>query len=189
MLFETYNAQGLLSITSVLGEAGKSGRFAFRGDLVLKEGELREGSQRDRKPPEVVIHQAVALADKDKLLFVSGLVYESDNLSMFFDKYLKDMTPETVVLFYVEDIAEKLKVSYEGITLQLLPYPGGMIWNDLLDELYLEKGDLKGQSAEEKVVTAYDAAKDFDTKTTAISYAEALGKTIEVVKELSVGPV
>lgn len=189
MLFDTYNSKGLLSITSVLGEAGGSGQFAFRGDLVLKEGELREGSERDRKPPEIVIHQAVALAGSEKLLFVSGLVYELQDLSLFFDKYQGDMTDETVLLFYVEDIADKMKLSYDGLTLELVPYPGGMVWNELLEELYLEKSDLKGQSAEEKVVTAYEAAKDFDTKAAPIGFEEALGKTIEVVKDLSVGPV
>ncbi len=188
MLLDTYNSKGWLSITSVLGEAD-SGQFAFRGDLVLKEGELREGSERDRKPPEVVIHQAAALASSDKLLFVNGLLYELANLSLFFDKYQDAMTPDTVLLFYVEDIAEKMKVAYEGLTLMLLPYPGGMVWNELLEELYIEKSDLKGQSAEEKVVTAYEAAKEFDTKTEAISLDEALAKTIEVVRELSAGPV
>lgn len=84
MLLASYHEKGLLSITSVLGHTGTSGQYAFRGDLVLKEGELREGSERDRKPPEVVIHQAVVLAGNDKLLFVGGLVYELADLSLFF---------------------------------------------------------------------------------------------------------
>ncbi|WP_031432596.1 hypothetical protein [Methylomarinum vadi] len=189
MLVANYNEKGMLSITSVLGQAGTTGQYAFRGDLVLKEGGLREGSERDRKPPEVVIHQAIVLAGNDKLLFVGGLIYALADLSLFFDKYQSDMTSDTVLLFYVEDIAENMKVAHAGLTLLLLPYPGGMVWNELLETLYLEKSDLKGQSAEEKVVTAYEAAKDFDTKTTAIGFDDALAQTIEVVKELSAGPV
>lgn len=189
MLLANYNEKGLLSITSVLGQAGTSGQYAFRGDLVLQEGELREGSERDRKPPEVVIHQAIVLASNDKLLFVGGLIYALAHLSLFFKKYQHDMISDTVLLFYVEDIAENMKIAHEGLTLQLLPYPGGMVWNELLETLYLEKSDLKGQSAEAKVVTAYEAAKDFDTKATVISFDEALDKTIEVVKDLAAGPV
>lgn len=189
MLLESYNSKGLLSITSVLGATSERDKFAFRGDLVLKEGELREGSERDRKPPIHVIHQAVALASSDKLLFVSGLFYELDKVALFVEKYKDGLTPETVLLFYVENIAEKMKVSYEGCTFQLLPYPDGMVWNELLETLYIEKSDLKGQSAEDKVITVFDAAKGFDTQTETIGYEEALQKTIEVVKDLSAGPV
>lgn len=189
MLLDTLNSQGLLSITSVLGETSDKGIFAFRGDLVLKEGELREGSERDRKPPEVVISAAAALANEDSFVFFNGLMYELEQLSMFVEKYKDALKPETVTLMYVENIGEAMKVEYEGLTFNLLPYPGGMVWNELLETLYLEKSDLKGQSAEDKVVVAYDAAKGFDMKVDAISYDDALGKTIEVVKDMTVGPV
>lgn len=189
MLLDSYNSKGWLSITSVLGPTTENDVFAFRGDLVLREGELREGSERDRKPPECVIHQAVVLASSDKLLFVSGLFYELENMALFLEKYKDALTPETTLLFYVENIADKMKVSVEGNTFQLLPYPEGMVWNELLEELYIEKSDLKGQSAEDKVVTVFEAAKQFDTKTAAISFDEALQKTVEVVKNLSAGPV
>ncbi|MGR9115571.1 MAG: hypothetical protein ACU85E_07375 [Gammaproteobacteria bacterium] len=189
MLLESYNKKGLLSITSVLGATSESGKFAFRGDLVLKEGELLEGSQRDRKTPEFVIHQSLALASEDKLLFVSGLFYELDKLAMFVDKYKEALTPDTLLLFYVENIDEKMKVSFEGFTFLLVPYPGGMVWNELLEELYIEKSDLKGQSAEDKVITVFEAAKDFDTKSAALSLEDASLKTVEVVKDLAAGPV
>ena len=189
MLLESYNSKGLLFITTLLGATSEKDRFAFRGDLVLKEGELREGSERDRKTPECVINQAAILASSDKLLFVSGLLFELDKLSLFVEKYKGDLTSATKLLFYVEDIAEKMKVSYEGFTFQLLPYPDGMVWNEFLETLYIEKSDLKGQSAEDKVMTVAEAAKDFDTKTDTISLEEALLNTIEVVKDLAVGPV
>ena len=189
MLLESYNSKGLFFITSVLGATTESDKFAFRGDLVLKEGELREGSERDRKTPEFVIDQAAILASNDKLLFVNGLFHELDKLALFVEKYKNDLTPDTLLLFYVENIAEKMKVSYEGYTFQLLPDPDAMVWNELLELLYIEKSDLKGQSAEDKVITVFEAAKDFDTKTAAISLEEALQKTIKVVKNLAVGPV
>lgn len=189
MLLDRYNSEGLLSITSVLGSTSDNNKFAFRGDLVLKEGELREGSERDRKPPEFVIHQSVLLASNDALIFVSGLLYQLDKLHMFVEKYKDALTDDTLLLFFVENIDEKIKVEYEGCTFQLLPYRDGMIWNELLELLYLEKSDLKGQSAEDKVVTVFESAKGFDIKTAAISFEEALKKTVEVIKDMAVGPV
>lgn len=186
MLLDHYNSEGLLSITSVLGATSDNEKFVFRGDLVLKEGELREGSERDRKPPQLVIHQSVLLASSDALLFVSGLLYELDKLPLFVEKYKDALTTDTLLLLYVENIDEKIKLEYQGCTFQLLPYRDGMIWNELLELLYLEKSDLKGQSAEVKVITVFESAKGFDTKTKAINLEEGLNKTVEVRKNMAV---
>lgn len=189
MLLESLSQQKLLSIISVLGKTSETDVYAFRGDLVLIEGELREGSDRDRKTPEAVISATAALASESSFIFISGLIAELKHLEILAEKYKEALTPETLFLLYVENIGEPLNVSYQGFTFQLLPYPGGMVWNELLETLYLEKGDLKGQSAEDKVFTAYEAAKDFDSKAEAIDFDTALTKTIEVVKEMAVGPV
>ncbi|MDO8828086.1 hypothetical protein [Methylophaga sp.] len=191
MLLDTYSSQGLLSITSVLGATSTSDLFAFRGDLILKEGEMRSGSEReqDRKPPEFLLHQAAILTDNDKLVFVNGLLYELGTLALFVDKFKADLTADTLVLLYIENISEKMVVEYQGFSFQLLPYVGGMVWNEMLEQLYVEKSDLKGQSAEDKVVVAYDAAKDFAIKADTLSFADALDKTFIVEKDLAVGPV
>lgn len=189
MLLENLNKQKLLTITSVLGATGTADHYAFRGDLVLKEGELREGSERDRKPPEIVIHQSVVLASSEKFLFVGGLLYRLEQLQLFVEKYRDALDQDTILIFYVENIKQNLSVEYQGLTFKCVPYGDGMIWNELLDLLYLEKSDLKGQSAEEKVETVFDAAGSFDIKTSPIVFEEACSNTIEVVKEVGVGPV
>lgn len=191
MLLDTYSSKGLLSITSVLGATSTSDLFAFRGDLILKEGEMRAGSDRaqDRKPPEFLLHQAAILTSSDKLVFVSGLLYELSTLALFVDKFKDDLTADTLVLLYVENISEKMVVEYDGFKYQLLPYVEGMVWNEMLEELYVEKSDLKGQSAEDKVVVAYDAAKDFTIKSDTLSFDDAMERTFVVQKNLAVGPV
>ncbi len=189
MLLEGYNTNGFISITSVLGATSQAGTIAFRGDLTLKKGEFREGSDVDRKPPEFVIQQAIILESGEKLIFVAGLILELSTLKIFLQEYKADLTTDTVFLFYVKNIAENLKVECDGMTFQLIAYQEGMIWNELLELLYIEKGDLKGQSAEDKVVTVFDEAKSFDTKKEAISLDAALDKTIVVKKSSSVGPV
>ncbi len=189
MLLDQYNEQGLLTVTSVLGATGENDTYAFRGDLVLKEGELREGSDRDRKTPELVIHQAVVLSDQEKILFAGGLMYEVEHLPVFVEKYKEALSADSLLVMFVENIAETLLVEYEGFKFQMVPYKEGMIWNEFLDLFYLEKSDLKGQSAEQKVVTVFDSAKDYKGAVDAIAYEAALEKTIVVEKDMAVGPV
>ncbi|MGR9086109.1 MAG: hypothetical protein ACU841_03435 [Gammaproteobacteria bacterium] len=189
MRLASYDKEGLLFITSVLGATSEKGIDAFRGDLVLKQGAFREGSTTDRKPPELCLHQAAILADNEKFIFVSGLFREMMDIPVFVDRYENALKPETVTLFFVENIAEPMSIEINGVLCKCLPYRDGMIWNETLDLLYLEKADLKGQSAEDKVVTVFDAAKSFGTKTPTIDLAAALGKTIVVKKEAAVGPV
>lgn len=189
MLLENYDKQGLLFITTLLGATSQKGVSGFRGDLVLKQGALREGSTTDRKPPELVIHQTALLADSEKLIFVSGLFYELQQLPIFVSQYKDALKPETVALFFVENIESPIQTEIEGITFKLVPYKEGMVWNETLDLLYIEKADLKGQSGEDKIVTVYEAAKGYKLKTDPIPFEEALTQTIIVKKEASSGPV
>lgn len=189
MLLDHYNKQGLLTVTSVLGKTGTAGVSAFRGDLVLVEGALREGSATDRKPPELVIRHANLLADAATILFASGLLYRFEHLPLFIDKYRPAQTVESLLLFLVENIETEMQIERDGLVFHCYPYKGGLVWNDLLDLLYIEKSDLKGQSAEDKVMTVYESARSFVGKAPNLTYEEALTQTIEVVKEDAVGPV
>ncbi|MGD0961482.1 MAG: hypothetical protein ABSB19_16860 [Methylomonas sp.] len=191
MLLEKYNSQGLLWITTLVGKTTTPGLSAFRGDLILIAGAMHEGSSNvhDRKTPELVINQAAVLADSDKIIFINGLFYKLEHLPIFVEKYRDAVTPETVALLYVENIVEPMQIEYEGITFKLLPYKEGMVWNETLEALYIEKADLKGQSGEDKVITMYNEAKNFKIKTPPIALKEGLSKTIEVKKDLSSGPV
>lgn len=191
MLLDSYNSQGLLTISSVLGKTSTAGLTAWRGDLVLIEGAMREGATNpnDRNPPKLLIHQAAMLADSDKILFLNGMVYQLESLAVFVEKYKAGLTADTLALVYVENIAEQMVVQLEGFTFKLLPYREGMVWNETMELLYIEKADLKGQSAEDKVITVYEAAKSFKFKGEALTYEAALTKTVEVKREASYGPV
>ena len=191
MLLEKYDSQALLWITTLVGKTTTPGLSAFRGDLVLIEGALREGSHniRDRRTPELVIHQSAVLADSDKILFINGLFFKLEHLPVFVEKYKEALSPATVAVLFVENIAAPVQLDYEGITFKLLPYKEGMVWNETLEALYIEKADLKGQSGEDKVITLYESAKDFKIKTPPVTLEEALTKTIEVKKDAAVGPI
>jgi hypothetical protein len=191
MLLEKYNSLGLLWITTLVGKTTTPGLSAFRGDLILVEGALHEGSTNvhDRKTPELVINQAAVLADSDKILFINGLFYKLEHLPIFVEKYKDALNADTVALLYVENITIPMQIVYADITFKLLPYKEGMVWNETLEALYIEKADLKGQTAEDKVITMYNEAKGFKIKTAPISLEDGLSQTIEVKKDLSGGPV
>ena len=83
MLLETYQAKGLLTVTLVNGQTGTAGVYAYRGDLVLKEGSLREGSTTDRKPPEKLFIHSALIIENDKIVFINGLLPTLDLLPVF----------------------------------------------------------------------------------------------------------
>lgn len=189
MLLEDYQAQGLLTVTLVNGQTSTAGVYAYRGDLVLKEGSLREGSTTDRKPPEALLIHSALIIENDKIKFVNGLIPKLDLLPVFIEKYQADLAADCIALIYVENITKGLQVELGGIVYKLLPYKEGLVWNEILEELYIEKSELKNQSPEDKVAIAYAAAKTYKPKTPLVSYAEAEANTFVVVKDASVGAI
>lgn len=189
MLLETYQAKGLLTVTLVNGQTSDAGVYAYRGDLVLKEGALREGTTTDRKPPEALLIHSALIVQNDKIKFINGLLPTLDLLPVFVEKYKNDIAPDCLALIYVENIGKGMKVEMEGVTYNLIPFRQGLVWNELLEELYIEKSELKNQSAEDKVTIAYAAAKSYNPKTPLVSFAEAEDNTIVVVKEAAVGAI
>ncbi|WP_262964016.1 hypothetical protein [Methylobacter psychrophilus] len=189
MLLETYQAKGLLTVTLVNGQTSEAGVYAYRGDLVLKEGTLREGSTTDRKPPEALFIHSALLIENDKIKFVNGLLPTLDLLPVFVEKYKDDIAPDCNALVYVENIDKGMQVELEGVTYKLIPFKEGLVWNELLEELYIEKSELKNQSPENKVTIAYTAAKSYQPKTPLLSFSEAQENTIVVVKKAAVGAI
>jgi hypothetical protein len=189
MLLETYQTKGLLTVTLVNGETGKAGVFAYRGDLVIKEGSLREGSTTDRRPPEALLIHSALIIEYDKIKFINGLLPTLDLLPVLVEKYKADLSEDCIALIYVENIGKGLQVELEGVNYKLIPFKQGLVWNELLEELYIEKSELKNQSAEDKVAIAFAAAKSYKPKSSLVSFAEAEANTIVVIKEAAVGAI
>lgn len=187
MLFKTYEAAGLLCNISVNAATSKPDLYAFRGDLVLEEGDIADASGR-RKPPRSVIKQAVILADRDKLKLVAGTLHELALLPLFIERYSNDLAPNVRVFFYVENLGKPVQVELDGVTCLLLPHEEGAVWNTLMDDMKLDKDDFKGQSAEDKVITMSDAVHAYRPKFSAATFDDAMAQTVTVRKEAR-GPV
>ena len=115
-----------------------------------------------------MIHSAL-IVENDKIKFINGLLPTLELLPVFVEKYKADIAPDCIAIIYVENIGKALQVELEGITYILLPFKEGLVWNELLEELYIEKNKLKNQSAEDKVAIAYAAAKSYKPKTPIVS--------------------
>lgn len=189
MLLEDYQAKGLLTVTLVDGQTSTAGVYAYRGDLVLKEGTFRDGSTTDRRPPEALFIHSALIIENDKIKFINGLLPTLSLLPVFVEKYKADIAEDAIAIVFIENISKPLQVVLEGVTYQLLPFKEGLVWNEILEELYIEKSELKGQSAEDKVAIAYAAAKTYKPKGAIVSLAEAEAFTFVVVKDASVGAI
>ena len=60
----------------------------------------------------------------------------------------------------------------------------GLAWNELIDLVALEKGDFKGQSSADKVVTVFNAFKGHKYKYPEISVEEAMKTTNNAKREV-----
>lgn len=187
MLLDTYEAQSLLTNLSVKGATGVPGLYAFRGDLVIEEGDIAD-SQGRRNPPKAVIKQAVVLADDTSIQGLAGEISDLMQLTLLADKYGACLITDLPVLLYVSNLAKPVRVDWCGIHFILIPHDDGAVWNTLMDDLRLDKDDFKGQSPEDKVITMFDAIKGFKPKYEVLSYDDALKLTFEVKKEAR-GPV
>ena len=186
MLLKRYEEQNLLFNSNFTEPAG-AGLTAYRGDLVLTEGEVADASGR-RKPPTASVRQAVLLAGDDKLMLAAGQLDEIAKLPLFVERYAADFASDMQAVFFVNNIGKPMQLALGGVTFRLLPLEDGMVWNELLEELRLEKGDLRGQSAGEKVATVCAALKDYKARGAEVALEAALADTIEV-KHGGRGPV
>lgn len=174
MLLDTFETQGRLFNSNFKDSAG-TGLQAYRGDLVLIEGEVADAMGR-RKPPLATMIGAVILADAEKLKFVAGSLDEIAHLNAFVEKYAPYFAPDMAVLLYVVNIAKPMRIELAGIDFVLLPLSDGLVWNELVDELNLDKSDFKGQSGGEKVITLYKAYQDYRPRGASMPLAEALSQ-------------
>lgn len=182
MLLDTYEAQGLLFNSNFKDNAG-AGQQAYRGDLVLIEGEVADAMGR-RKPPLATMVGAVMLADESKLKFVAGSLDGVAQIPAFIEKYQGDFAPGMAALLFVVNVAKPMIVEQAGIRFPLLPLTDGLVWNELVDELRLDKSDFKGQSSGEKVLTLFKAFQDYRPRGETVTLEVALSQTTDAKRTI-----
>lgn len=187
MLLKDYETKQLLCNVSVNGPTSKSNTEAYRGDLVLIEGEIADSLGR-RLPPKTVVKQAVLLITDGKITMASGFVHAIADLNDFVERYSPDFAPGVKGLFFVQNIGKTIQTEIGGMHTVLVPLIDGAVWNYLMEELRLEKDDFKGQSAEDKVITMQEELLKHKSKGEIVSWEDAQTRVVAFVKEAR-GPV
>lgn len=162
--------------------ASEAGWVAYRGELVLKEGEVADAQGR-RKPPHEVLKQAALLAEGDELKLITGSLDALQHFPSLLEKYGADLKPGAQGIFFTVNIDKPFVSTINGVPVAFVPLVQGMAWNELIDLVSLEKGDFKGQSSADKVVTVYNALKETKFKYPEVSLDEAMSKTNNAKRE------
>lgn len=181
MLLDQYEQQALLFNTNFLALTSKPELQAYRGELVIVEGEVADASGR-RKPPVTLMRDAILLADESKLKLVVGGLDAVEDIAALLERYRGDVADDAVVILMAPNAHTEARFDYEGVSGYLLPWDA-MVWTQFTDELGLEKGDFKGQSAADKVLTAYEDATSYAPKYPAIPMAEILANATAAKRE------
>lgn len=185
MLFNDYEQKGFLFNMNFKESEGNFA--AYRGDLVLELGEVGDALGH-RKPPTATIKNTIVLAEKDKIKLYVGSLDELALLPKVLAYYQADFAPDARLMMFVVNIDKPLVIELGGLSIAAIGMQEGLIWNELIDIAALEKGDFKGQSATEKIVTVHKALSDYKPKGDKVSFEEALSRTVEL-KRAGRGPV
>lgn len=183
MLLEKYEQAQLLFNVNFKDKATGDGVYGYRGELVLVPGEVADEQGRT-KPPLALVRSVVMLEKDEKIQFFVGILDELELIKTFIDKYKDDFADDVRILMYVVNITGSMQTDIDGIHFTLIPLQAGVAWNELIDELAMEKSDFKGQSSADKIVTAYDAYKDYAPKYETVSANEAFSRTADIKREL-----
>jgi hypothetical protein len=183
MLLDKYEQGQLLFNTNFKEMGSKEGVFGYRGELVLVPGEVADDKGRT-KPPIALVRSVVMLEKADKIQFFVGIIDELELINTFIEKYKADFADDIKVLMYVVNITGPMITEIDGIEFMLIPLTAGVAWNELVDELAMEKSDFKGQSPADKIVTAYEEFKDYKSKYETVSADEAFSRTADIKREL-----
>lgn len=181
MSLERFKAEGLLFNANFLEATTTPGISAYRGELVLIEGGVGD-AKGHAKPPVAVMRGAVLLAD-DKLKLLVGAVDEVASLPTLVEKYGADFAPDMQAVLYVVNLKDPVRVDMDGVVFTLIPLVQGVPWNEVIDELALEKSDFKGQSGADKVLTLYKELQGYRPKYPQVTLDEALANTTDAKRE------
>lgn len=178
---DKYKEAGLLFNINFLEKTSAVGVFGYRGELVLIAGEIGD-SKGHARPPVEVMRGAVILAD-EKLKMIIGALDEMQSLVTFTEKYQADFAADMQAVLFVVNLKSRCQVEINGIQFVLIPLVQGVPWNEICDELALEKTHFKGQSAADKIVTVYQELQTYKPNSPVLSLDAALAATTSAKRE------
>ncbi|MFO1276411.1 hypothetical protein [Sphaerotilus uruguayifluvii] len=173
--FARLEAEGRLVNSVLKAPTKKAGRYGFRGDIALKfPAKLAD----EARPPEISSDQiiATARAGEPTIEFLAGFLLSFEYLKLVAEVLGDLLSPTGKYFFFVDniDISKKYVCEYGGATFHILPIDEATVYNELLELLYLEKGDLKKLDTAGKTDAIADKAAGFSASFPKITYEEGV---------------
>ncbi len=173
--FARLESEGRMLNPVLKGATKKPGRFGFRGELALR---FAPKLADEARPPELTCDQVISVAqtgDK-KLPFFAGWLLSFESLKDVAEVLGDTLSAGGKYFLYCDniDLSKKYQVPYKGAMFYVLPIFENTVYNELLELLYLEKGDLKKLDTAGKTDAIADAALKFDVTFDTITYEEGL---------------
>ena len=173
--FARLETEGRLLNPVLKGATHKPGRFGFRGELALRFAQKKADEAR---PPELTCDQVIAIASvgDPKLAFFAGYLLSFEHLQDVAEVLGDTLSAGGKYFLFCNniDLSKKYQVPLKGALFYVLPIDEATVYNELLELLYLEKGELKKLDTAGKTDRVADAALKFDITFDTITYAEGL---------------
>ena len=153
----------------------KPGRVGFRGELALRfAAKLAD----EARPPELTCDQVMAIGQEGTkhLPFFCGWLLSFESLKDVAEALGESLSPSGKYFLFCDniDLSTRYQVPFNGATFYVLPILESTVYNEMLDLLYLEKGDLKKKDTAGKLDAVANAALKFSATYPSISYEEGL---------------
>lgn len=157
------------------GPTKKAGRFGFRGEIAVQ---LAESTAGEMRPPKIKSDQVFMTCEGDKIVFYASFLDDVADLAALAELLKPWLSAEGKYFIYAGnvDLLKKYQAEMAGATFHIFPLDEGTVYNEVLDLLYLEKGDLKKASMEEKLDTLTDTAKCYKGGLPAASFDKVMSE-------------
>lgn len=173
--FARLQSEGRLLNAVLKGATRKPGRFGFRGELALR---FAAKMADEARPPELSCDQVIAVAQAGdrKLPFFAGYLLSFEHLLDVAETLGDTLSAGGKYFLFCNniDLSKKYQVPLKGAMFYVLPIDEATVYNELLELLYLEKGELKKLDTAGKTDAVADAALKFDVTFDTITYEEGL---------------
>ena len=173
--FARLESEGRLLNPVLKAPTKKPGRWGFRGELALR---FAAKMADEARPPELTCDQviAVAQAGDKKLPFFAGYLLSFEHLKDVAEVLGDTLSAGGKYFLFCNniDLSKKYQVPLRGALFYVLPIDEATVYNELLELLYLEKGELKKLDTAGKTDRVADAALKFDVTFDTITYDEGL---------------
>ncbi len=173
--FARLQSEGRLLNAVLKGATRKPCRFGFRGELALR---FAAKMADEARPPELSCDQVIAVAQAGdrKLPFFAGYLLSFEHLLDVAETLGDTLSAGGKYFLFCNniDLSKKYQVPLKGAMFYVLPIDEATVYNELLELLYLEKGELKKLDTAGKTDAVADAALKFDVTFDTITYEEGL---------------